>query len=195
MKRAPKSANVVVLDTEDPIIAENEALQEKIRYRAWELSHARPHDAHALYDWLKAQSEMLSVPPVRIVEKDNMFDIKFAVAGVDPNDVKVIVTPNRVLLKAESAEEEVSEDGRVHISDFRTATIFRLVDLPESIDVKTVKVEYEDGVIKIIAAKGGGQKIEASKEPAAKEDAAAGPAKRTASTRKTPAKKSRAKLP
>jgi HSP20 family protein len=196
MKRAPKSANVVVLDTEDPIIAENEALQEKIRYRAWELSHTRPHDAHALYDWLKAQSEMLSVPPVRIVEKDNMFDIQFAVAGVDPNDVKVIVTPSRVLLKAESAEEEVSEDGRVHISDFRTATIFRLVDLPESIDVKTVKVEYEDGVIHITAAKGGGagERIEAPKA-GAKENAADGPTKRAASSRKTPAKKSRAKLP
>src|SRR5215467_9384557 len=124
MKRA---ANVVVLENDDPLIAENEAIQEKIRYRAWELSHTRPHDVPALYDWLKAQSEIVSVPPVRVVEKEGKFEIKFAVAGVDPNDVNVMVTSSRVLLKAESAEEENSDEGTVHISDFRTATVFRAV--------------------------------------------------------------------
>jgi len=209
MKRAPKSPNFVVLDTDDPIIAENEAIQEKIRYRAWELSRTRPHDAHALYDWMKAQSEILAVPPVRFVEKDGMFDIKFAVAGVDPNDVNVMVTRKLVLLKAESAEEETSGDSTVHISDFRTATIFRSVDLPETIDLKTVKVDYEDGVVHITAAKGGAREKhavakdftakdannEVPKDGAAKEGAADGRPKRAASPRKAPAKKSRAKLP
>jgi HSP20 family molecular chaperone IbpA len=176
MKRTP--ANFVVLDNDDPIIAENEAIQEKIRYRAWELSHTRPHDAHALYDWLKAQSEIVSVPPVRVVEKNGKFDIKFAVAGVNPNDVNVMVTSNRVMLKVESAEEETSEEGTVHISDFRTATVFRLVELPGPIDPKTVTVDFEDGVIHVTAAK---------------ESAAEARPKRAASPRKASAKKSRAK--
>jgi HSP20 family molecular chaperone IbpA len=180
MKRPPKPANFVVLENDDPIIAENEALQEKIRYRAWELSHTRPHDAHAQYDWLKAQYEIVSVPPVRVVEKSGMFDIKFAVSGVNPDDINVMVTPNRVMLKAESAEEESSEEGIVHISDFRTATVFRLVKLPAPIDPKTVTVDFEDGVIHMTAAK---------------ESAAVAPSKRTASPRKAPARKSRAKLP
>jgi HSP20 family protein len=177
MKRA---ANFVVLENDDPLIAENEAMQEKIRYRAWELSHTRPHDAAALYDWMKAQSEIVSVPPVRVVEKEGKFDIKFAVAGVDPNDMNVMVTSKRILLKAESAEEEISEEGTVHISDFRSATVFRSVEFPEPIDPKTVKVEFEDGVIHVTAAK---------------ESAAEARSKRTPSPRKASAKKSRAKLP
>jgi HSP20 family molecular chaperone IbpA len=177
MKRA---ANFVVLENDDPLIAENEAIQEKIRYRAWELSHTRPHDAAALYDWMKAQSEIVSVPPVRVVEKEGKFDIKFAVLGVNPNDVNVMVTSKRVLLKAESAEEEISEEGTVHISDFRSATVFRSVEFPEAIDPKTVKVEFEDGVIHVTAAK---------------ESAADARSKRTPSPRKASAKKSRAKLP
>ena len=174
------AANFVVLENDDPLIAENEAIQEKIRYRAWELSHTRPHDAHALYDWMKAQSEIITVPPVRVVEKEGQFDIKFAVAGVNPDDVNVMVTSKRVLLKAESAEEEISEEGTVHISDFRSATVFRSVEFPQRIDPKTVKVEFEDGVIHVTAAK---------------EKAAAVRVKRTASPRKASAKKSRAKLP
>jgi HSP20 family protein len=180
MKRSPKPANFVVLDNDDPIIAENEAIQERIRHRAWEISLSRPHDAHALYDWMKAQSEIVSVPPVRVVEKDRTFDIKFAVAGVNPNDVNVMVTSNRILLKAETAEEETLDEGTVHISDFKTATVFRSVDLPEPIDVKTVKVDFEDGVIHLTAAK---------------ESATEARPKRVASPRKAPAKRSRAKLP
>jgi HSP20 family protein len=180
MKRPPKPANFVVLDNDDRIIAEKEAIQEKIRYRAWELSHTRPHDAHALYDWLKAQSEIVSVPPVRVVEKNGTFDIKFAVAGVSPDDVNVMVTSSRVMLKAESAEEESIEEGTVHISDFRTATVFRLVELPQPIDPKSVRVDFEDGVIHVTAAK---------------EGAAEARSKRAASPRKAPAKRSRAKLP
>ena len=178
MKRPPKPANFVVLENDDPIIAENEALQEKIRYRAWELSHTRPHDAHAQYDWLKAQYEIVSVPPVRMVEKNGKFDLKFAVAGVNPDDINVMVTSSRVMVKAESGEEERSEEGIVHISDFRTATVFRLIKLPEPIDPKTVTVDFEDGVIHVTAAK---------------ESAAEARPKRAASPRKASAKKSRAK--
>ena len=114
------------------------------------------------------------------MEKDGKFDIKFAVAGVNPNDVTLMVTSKRVLLKAESAEEENSDEGTVHISDFRSATIFRSVAFPGPIDPKTVKVEFEDGVIHVTAAK---------------ESAAEARPKRTPSPRKAPAKKSRAKLP
>src|SRR5262245_39254036 len=169
------AANFVVLENDDPLIAENEAIQEKIRHRAWELSHTRPHDVHALYDWMKAQSELVTVPPVRVVEKEGKFDIKFAVAGVNPNDVNVMVTSKRVLLKAESAQEEISEEGTIHISDFRSATVFRSVEFPQPIDPKTVKVEFEDGVIYVTAAK---------------EKAAEVRVKRTASPRKASAKKS-----
>jgi HSP20 family molecular chaperone IbpA len=177
MKRA---ANFVVLENDDPLVAENEAIQKRIRSRAWELSHTRPHDAHALYDWLKAQSEIVSVPPVRVVEKQGKFDIKFAVAGVDLDDVNVMITSKTVLLKAESAAEEKSEEGTIHISDFRSATVFRSIAFPEPINPKTVKVEFEDGVIHVTATK---------------ESAAEARSKRTPSPRKAPAKKSRAKLP
>ena len=173
------AANFVVLENDAPLIAENEAIQEKIRHRAWELSHTRPHDAHALYDWMKAQSEIISVPPVRVVEKEGKFEIKFAISGVNPNDVNIMVTSKMVLLKAESSAEENSEGGTVHISDFRSATMLRSVAFPGPIDLKTVKVEFEDGVIHVTAAK---------------ESAAVGRSKRAPSPRKASAKKSRAKL-
>src|SRR5438045_3903841 len=100
MKRAPKSAKLVVLENNDPIAAETEAIQRRIRQRAFELSQTRRPDAHEHYDWIMAEAEIISVPPAEIVERDSKFEVKFAVAGVNPDDVNIMVTPDQILLKS-----------------------------------------------------------------------------------------------
>src|SRR5262245_45211599 len=103
MKHALKSAaKLVVLENSDPISAEIEAIQSRIRQRAFEISQApRPMDVHALYDWVAAESEIISVPPVELTEKEGVFELKFATAGVSPEDVNVMVTAEQILLRAE----------------------------------------------------------------------------------------------
>ena len=179
MKRA-KAAKLVVLENSDPIAAEMEEIQGRIRQRAFALSHTRPPDAHELYDWIMAESQVISVPPVKLVEKDGMFLVTFAVAGVSPDDLNVMVARDRILLKAESMQESNADEGIVHMSDFKSATVFRSVSLPEPIDVKSAKVDFEHGMVHVSVAK------EGAAEPAQK---------RTAPTRKATAKKSRSKLP
>src|SRR5437870_1750540 len=101
MKRAPKSAvKVAILENSDPISAEIEAIQSRIRQRAFEISQTRPADAHAIYDWMMAEAEIRSVPPAEITERDGRFEVKFAVAGVNPDDVNVMVAPEQILLKS-----------------------------------------------------------------------------------------------
>lgn len=183
MKRATKSARFTVLDNPDPIVAETEAIQGRIRQRAFELSQTRPQDAYELYDWKAAEAEVVSVPPVELVERDGLFDLTFAVAGVNPNDVNVMITADQIVLKSQSTHRHDSASGKVHFCDFKSATVFRSVNLPQPIDVKTVKVDFEGGIVHITAAK----------------EATAGPVeprpKRTAAPRKTAARKSRSKLP
>src|SRR6516162_7614266 len=157
MKKALKAAKLVVLDNSAPIVAETEAIQRRIRQRAFELSQTRPADAHELYDWIAAESEVISVPPVELVERDGMFDVKFAVAGVNPDDVNVMVTSDQILLKSQFAHEHESSAGTVHFCDFKSATVFRSISLPQPIDVKTVKVDFEEGIVHVSAAKEGAE--------------------------------------
>jgi HSP20 family molecular chaperone IbpA len=178
MKRASKSAaKVVVLENNDPISAEIEAIQDRIRQRAFELSQVRPDDVLELYDWIAAESEIISVPPVELVEKDGMFEAKFALAGVNPDDVSVMVTRDQILLKSEYRHEHSSDAGTVHLCDFKSATVFRSVALPQPIDVQSVNIDFDDGLLRVTAAMEGA------------------PPKRAAASRKGPAKKTRAKLP
>jgi HSP20 family molecular chaperone IbpA len=185
MKKAPKSAvNVVVLENSDPISAETEAIQSRIRQRAFELSHTRPADARELYDWLMAESEVMSVPPVRLVEKDGQFEAKFAIAGIPPEDVNVMVTSDQILVKGEYQEHQEVDEERVHLSDFKSATVFRSVSLPQPIDPKTVKVDFEGGMLRVSAAK------EGAAPPQAASSKRAAPARKAAAKKSTKSSKS-----
>src|SRR5215469_4861305 len=153
MKRGQKSAKLVVLDNNDPITAETEEIQARIRKRAFELSQARPREAQEVYDWIAAESQVISVPPVELVERDGIFDVKFAVAGVNPDDVNIMVTPDRILLKSQFTHQHDAESGTVHLCDFKSTTVFRSIHLPQRIDVNSVKVDFEEGIVHVSASK------------------------------------------
>jgi HSP20 family molecular chaperone IbpA len=181
VKRAAKSAKLVVLDNDDPILAETEAIQGRIRQRAFEISQKRPPDVHELYDWIAAEAEVVSVPPAELVEHDGMFDVRFAVAGLNPDDVNVMVTPGQIVLKSQFTHQHDPDTGTVHLCDFRSTTIFRSVMMPQPIDVKSVKVDFGEGMLHVSAAKEGAGDVVRRKG--------------LATGRKTGVRKSRAKQP
>jgi HSP20 family molecular chaperone IbpA len=185
MKRAAKSAaKLLVLENSDPISAETEAIQSRIRERAFERSLSRPHDAGELYDWIAAESEIISVPPVELIEKNGTFEVRFAIAGLNPDDVNVMVTADQILLKSDYRHEHSAGEGTVHLCDFKSTTVFRSVNLPQPIDVKTVKIDVKEGMLRVTAA------AKQNAQPAPD----ASPRLRAAPARKAPAKKTRGKL-
>jgi HSP20 family molecular chaperone IbpA len=176
MKRATKSAaKLVVLENNDPISAENEEIQNRIRERAYELCRERGHTGSEMDDWLAAESEIVSVPPADLIEKDGTFQVRFAIVGIDLQDMRIMTSPDQMLVKADYRYEP-ERNGTIHLSDFRSATVFRSVQFPQPIDVNRVDVEYKDGILRVTAAKAGIVHM---------------PAKRKVA-RKSPAKKRRA---
>ena len=173
MKRAPKSARLVVLENNDPISAETVAIQSRVRQRAFELSQARPHHPLEHYDWIAAESEVISVPPVEMIEKDGRFEVRAAITGVSPGDVSVMVSPQQLLIKGERSHEHQTDIGTLHFCDFRSATIFRSVNFPEPINLKTVKLEFDEGILRISALREGVEPAP-PKRAAAKKAAASG---------------------
>src|SRR5262245_51785360 len=168
MKRAPKSLlKVAILENSDPITAETEAIQSQIRQRAFELSQMRPEDAHQRHDWMAAEAEVVSVPPALLVEKNGTFELKFAVAGAAVADINLMVTSHQIMLKSELKPEPTVEGGVVHLCDFKPSTVFRSVDLPQSINVKSVKAGIKDGMIVVTASKIGAEKPKRAKPAAA----------------------------
>ena len=160
MKRMKSSAGkLVVLEDSDAISAETDRIQDRIRERAYELSQLRGHSGRETDDWLSAESEIISVPPVEVVEKNGTYEVRCAIVGIDPDDVNVMAAPDQLLVKCDFRHDHESDLGIVHICDFKSATVFRSIRFPQPIDLKKVKVQFEDGVLRVSAEKAGHEEV------------------------------------
>jgi HSP20 family protein len=101
--------------------------------------------------WLAAERELIAKPAIEVTEKDNQFEIKVAVAGIDPKDLTVEVTPDDLLVKGETKTEKKEEKGEVHTSEIQSGSIFRSYQFPKKVNVDKVKAEVRNGMLTIVA--------------------------------------------
>lgn len=145
------TVKLVVREDSDLIIAEKEEIQARIRQRAYEISVRRGHAGREMEDWLVAESEIISVPPVELAEREDAFLVRAALPGVEPEDIEIVSTPEQVLIKGAAREE--SEPVIVHIREFNAAPVFRCLRFPETVNTKSLKVKSENGLLTITALK------------------------------------------
>jgi HSP20 family molecular chaperone IbpA len=156
MKRRNKSArSVVLLENNDAIAAQTEEIQNRIRERAYEISKMRGHPGREMEDWLSAESDIISIPPMDMVERDGAFMVQIAAPGVDPADMEILVTSEQMLVKCLPKHTHQDDTGILHICDFKSATIFRSFRFPQAIDVGSLDIDVADGMLRITATKEG----------------------------------------
>ena len=164
MKKSVKSAGkFTALESPEQINAEIQGIQERIRRRAFEISTSRGHAGREMDDWLSAESEIISVPPVEVTEREGAYFVKVAVAGVNSSDLEVIAAGNQILIKGEFRHDHAENESRIHLCDFKSAVLFRKIDLPEPIDLKTIELEFRDGMLRITVYKEGVSASEGSR--------------------------------
>ena len=140
-----------------PIFDEIEEIADRIRVRAFKLFRERGFSAgRDLDDWLTAERE-ICWPAAELVEEDDEFEIKVALAGFDPDDILVTATPREIIIKASHKNEREGNDDdrgvRVHWSQLSSNDVYRRIELPADINVKKVEAEFENGMLEIEAPK------------------------------------------
>lgn len=142
----------VALVPRDSIADQLEQLHQRIAQRAYQLFGGRGTlwgDPWA--DWFAAERQLIWKPAVELREKDGTFTMMAALAGVDPKDVQVDVTPRDVAIKAEISHRHEKEEGQVHQCEFMAGQVFRSVRFPKPVDVANAKAEYRNGMLTITA--------------------------------------------
>jgi len=136
----------------DSIVDDVEQMQQQVARRAYELFEQRGSvPGEPWGDWFTAEREMVRRPAIELREEQGAYLVSASVAGIDPDDVHVEVTPQDVVITGETERIQVSKGGRVHQSEFRTGRIFRSVHLPGAIDAAKVQAEYRNGVLTVKA--------------------------------------------
>ena len=104
-----------------------------------------------LDNWLAAERELIWKPAIELTEKDNQFEIRVAVAGIDPKDLNVEVTSEALLVKGETKSEKKEQKGEVHTSEFQAGSLFRSIRFPKKVDPDKVKAEIKNGMLTVVA--------------------------------------------
>lgn len=140
-----------------PIFKEFDAIAEQIRHRAFDLFKIRGfNDGRDFDDWLTAERE-ICWPKAELVEEDDEFEIKMALAEFDPKEITVTATPREVIVKAAHSDKQKKsskKDGKkVRWSEFRDSSVYRRIALPAEVDVDKISAEFEHGMLEIEAPK------------------------------------------
>jgi len=144
-------AEVAVQKTES-FWDEIQKMEERVMRRAYDISQGNGSFGRDLDNWLAAERELVRKPAIELAEKDNHFEIKVAVTGIDSKDLKVEVTEEDLLVKGETRTEKKEEKGEVHTSEFESGSLFRSIHFLKRVDPNEVKAELKNGLLTVTAA-------------------------------------------
>jgi len=135
----------------ESISDELKQMQDHIMHRAYDRFERDGSLGRDLEHWLAAERELVWKPPLELTEKNNEFNLRIAVPGVDPKDIDIKVTPEHLLLKAKAPHEHSEDRGHVHVCEFGTGNLFRSIQFPKIISPDKVKAEFQNGVLHLNA--------------------------------------------
>jgi HSP20 family protein len=127
-------------------------MQDRIMRRAHEIFEENGSMlGRDLENWNQAERELVWRPAFELREKDGQFQLEAALSGVDAKDIDIEVTPEDIILKAETQHEHKEQKGIVHYCEFETGKMFRSIHLPRKIDPDKVKAEFKNGLLRLTA--------------------------------------------
>ena len=127
-------------------------MEERITRRAHEIFEANGSiSGRELDDWFQAEKELVWKPAVELKEKDSHFELQAALAGMDPKEIRIEITPEELLIRGDTRFEKREEKGELCYTEFQSGTLFRSIRFPKRVDPNRVKAEYRNGLLSVTA--------------------------------------------
>ncbi len=136
-----------------PIFAELERRFDAIQQRAHDFFLNRGQMDRALDDWFAAEHELFGWSAAELSEKDDTYEVDFALAGFDAKDIQVTAMPNEIIVRAATKETREVEKNKVLWSEFGSKDVCRRFELPDPIDPDKVTATLETGILRVKARK------------------------------------------
>lgn len=93
------------------------------------------------------------LPSVDIREKDNQYELKADLPGVDPENVQVYMDDDALVIKGERQEEHKEEQQGGSRIERLQGTFYRRFTLPETADSDNIDAEIQQGVLTVTIPK------------------------------------------
>ena len=103
--------------------------------------------------WFETAAPAAWMPAIDMQETDADIHVRAELPGIDPKDVDVSVSEDRLVISGEKkSEAERTTDGWTH-RESHSGSFSRLIPLPEPVDPAKVTARYDKGVLTVELAK------------------------------------------
>jgi HSP20 family protein len=99
-------------------------------------------------------------PLADLYETNNEFIVEADLPGVKSEDVKVEIDDGDLVLRGSRSFEKKCDDGLFHAMERSSGHFVRRIHLSEPVDNAAVRIEYCDGVLRIIIPKSKGRRAD-----------------------------------
>jgi HSP20 family protein len=89
------------------------------------------------------------IPAIEVTRHNGHCSIRAELPGLKPEDVKIEVTPDSLILEGERKFESEDEKNGVYRTERRYGHFYRSVPLPDGADVEHARAKFENGVLEI----------------------------------------------
>ena len=94
-----------------------------------------------------------TVPAVDIVEKDNAFEVKADLPGLDEKNVEVKLTDGMLTIKGEKQEEKEEKKKDFYLHERQYGAFERSFRVPETVDAEKIEAHFKKGVLTVTLPK------------------------------------------
>lgn len=90
------------------------------------------------------------MPAIEVSQQGNDYIVSAELPGIDPNDVKVEIEQNSIVLRGERQwQNEEERGGGIRHTERRYGSFYRAIPLPEGADPQQVRAHFENGLLQI----------------------------------------------
>ena len=93
------------------------------------------------------------IMPVEVRDKNNEYDIRAELPGVDKKDLDISLNDGYLTITATKTEEKNEDEKSYKKSEFSYGIFSRTIQLAQEVDADKIDAKLENGVLKIVAPK------------------------------------------
>lgn len=88
-------------------------------------------------------------PALDVYEKDQSIVVETPLAGVSPDDVKIIIENDVLMIEGATKKRSEIDEKNYYRKEVRYGSFYRSIPLPVSVESDKAEASYENGVLKI----------------------------------------------